>query len=135
MIAAGAYLRSLRKAKGFTQEALAAKVGVAGNTIYRIESGRQEPLTNQIVKLMAALDARAEDLAELLDSTGESTERAEQLAARAVLAANAALDSAETKASTEAKEDAAALLRRLAALVESGEITADQLVRELQPPA
>lgn len=68
MIAAGAYLKTLRKAQGMTQEGLAAAIGTTGNTIYRIEAGRQEPLMEQIVNLLATLKGHAEDMAKLINN-------------------------------------------------------------------
>lgn len=62
----GAYLRALRKHQGWTQAKVADLVGVAGNTIYRIEAGRQEPETTQLAALLTVLGGRISDVQKLL---------------------------------------------------------------------
>lgn len=62
----GAYLRALRKHWGWTQGKVAEMVGVAGNTIYRIEAGRQEPETTQLAALLTVLGGRIRDVQRLL---------------------------------------------------------------------
>lgn len=107
MIAAGAYLKTLREAQGFTQEGLGEAVGVTGNTIYRIEAGKQEPLTAQIVNLLATLKGHAEDMAKLINDSNATRDDGQQKAVERLRAYAETAPPAERKA-------IAARLRRMA---------------------
>lgn len=48
-------LRRLREARGFTQEALAKKVGVSRAYLARLEMGRHDPPLSRLRKLAKAL--------------------------------------------------------------------------------
>lgn len=52
-------LKQARKASGYTQESLAAAIGVKKSTISGYESGNSEPDMDKIVKLMALLKVDA----------------------------------------------------------------------------
>lgn len=93
MIAVGAYLRALREAGGITQEELGAAIGVAGNTIYRIEAGQQEPKTAQIARILDKLKGKVEHVAALLKPEA-TTKDAERYAAEARAMTDAELDRA-----------------------------------------
>ena len=48
-------LKQLREAKGFTQDALAKKVGVSRAYLARLEMGRHDPPLSRLQKLAKAL--------------------------------------------------------------------------------
>lgn len=87
MKAVGAYLRALRESQGLSQGKLAEMVGVAGNTIWRIETGRQEPRADALAAILTALHGRIEhvqtlissDVATLLDGERLAQERLAEL--------------------------------------------------------
>jgi transcriptional regulator with XRE-family HTH domain len=58
---AGDLLRAMRQRKGWTQEQVAAKVGVVRNAVARWESGERLPSGEQIQALCFALGAREEE--------------------------------------------------------------------------
>lgn len=60
MKAVGAYLRALRESQGLSQGKLAEMVGVAGNTIWRIEAGKQEPRADALAAILTAVHGRIE---------------------------------------------------------------------------
>lgn len=85
MRAAGAYLKKLREAqKGLTQSKLGELVGVSGNTIYRIEAGRQEPEGRQLAFLLTLLHGQIEHFQQLLTNTSATPEEAYVLADKAL---------------------------------------------------
>jgi transcriptional regulator with XRE-family HTH domain len=104
----GAYVKALRKQHKMSQGQLAELVGVAGNTIYRIEAGRQEPQTEQLAALLTTLGGRIKDVRELL-STGATVDRADTLAQEALTE-----QTLLAMANTDPKR--AALLKRIAEL-------------------
>jgi transcriptional regulator with XRE-family HTH domain len=80
MQAAGAYIRVLRKHKKWSQAALGNKVGVTGNTIYRIERHDQEPEAATLGPLLMALGGRIEHFRQLLEDKQATKETGEALA-------------------------------------------------------
>lgn len=94
MIAAGAYLRALRDKKGVSQGKLGELIGVAGNTIWRIEKGKQEPQGAQMVALLAALDGRLDDMQRLLSDATATADDGERLAQFATQIEDGDLDAA-----------------------------------------
>lgn len=68
MRAVGAYLRALRENQGLSQGKLAEMVGVAGNTIWRIEAGKQEPRADALAAILTAVHGRIEHIQELISS-------------------------------------------------------------------
>ncbi len=113
LVAAGAYLQTLRKAQGLSQEGLGDRIGVTGNTIYRIEAGRQAPMMEQIINLLATLKGRAEDMAHLMRNA-QATENDGRTLAHERLQALAA------QASNEELQTVINRLRELADQIESG---------------
>lgn len=83
MIAAGAYLKALRTKTGLSQGKLAELIGVAGNTIWRIEAGKQEPGGGQLAALLTTLHGRVEDFQALIIDQKATAEDAERLAKQA----------------------------------------------------
>jgi transcriptional regulator with XRE-family HTH domain len=55
--------RSIRKARGFTQESLAEKINTTHATVNRWESGQHKPNFTDFYKLMQALEVSFEELA------------------------------------------------------------------------
>lgn len=104
----GAYVKALRAQHDMSQGRLAELVGVAGNTIWRIEAGRQEPQTEQLAALLTILGGRIKDVRELL-GVGGTKAKAKELAQEALTER-----SLLAMANTDPKR--AALLRRIAEL-------------------
>lgn len=104
----GAYVRALRTQHKMSQGKLADLVGVAGNTIWRIEAGRQAPQTEQLAALFTILGGRIKDVRELL-RTGTTKAKAKELAQEALTE-----QSLLAMANTDPQR--AALLRRIVEL-------------------
>lgn len=79
----GAYIKALRKRRKLTQAKLGGMIGVAGNTVYRIESGRQEPETTQLAALLTTLGGRIKDVQRLLSGAASKAD-ADRLATEAL---------------------------------------------------
>ncbi len=58
----GASVKRLRNQRGWTQEGLAKRVGVAPNTIARIETGNRRPSLALLERLARALKVSIADL-------------------------------------------------------------------------
>lgn len=58
----GQHVRSLRLARGFTQEALAERAGLSPDTIRRLEAGGFSPSLATLVKMARGLDLRLSTL-------------------------------------------------------------------------
>jgi transcriptional regulator with XRE-family HTH domain len=82
-----AYLRVLREDQGLSREKLAEMIGVAGNTIWRIEDGRQEPGGAILLNLIATLRGSYEDVRRLLSDNDADTKAGELLAQQYLLEA------------------------------------------------
>ena len=61
----GARLKEIRKARGFTQEALAEKVDLTPQYLSRLESGHQSPSVKTVAKLAEALNVELWELFDL----------------------------------------------------------------------
>jgi transcriptional regulator with XRE-family HTH domain len=57
-------LKTLRRRRGLTQEALAAKAGLSRTYLARLETARQDPTLSTLVKLAKALGVRVAALLE-----------------------------------------------------------------------
>jgi transcriptional regulator with XRE-family HTH domain len=55
-------LKTLRRRRGLTQEALAAKAGLSRTYLARLETARQDPTLSTLVKLAKALGVPVADL-------------------------------------------------------------------------
>lgn len=55
-------LRSFRKAKGITQQAMAERMGIAQSAYCQLETGRYEPRLSTVEKAAVALGVKAEEL-------------------------------------------------------------------------
>jgi transcriptional regulator with XRE-family HTH domain len=61
----GARLKEIRRARGFTQEALAEKVDLTPQYLSRLESGHQSPSVKTVAKLAEALNVELWELFDL----------------------------------------------------------------------
>lgn len=75
-IAFGRHVRSLRRARGLTQDRLAASSGIAVDSVRRIEQGRFAPSLTTLVGLCRGLGLRMSTLFEAFE-VGERDEQAE----------------------------------------------------------
>lgn len=112
-VVTGAYLRALRVGRGFTQAEIAEAVNTTVNTIWRIEAGQQEPKAVLIVRLLASLGGRAEDLANLMANPNADELEAQKAAAESIRAA-------ALQATPEERRVLAERLRQLADDIASG---------------
>ena len=76
LIKVGAFLQTLRKEKGLTQEQLAEQVGVARRTVSRWETGSNLPDLDILLELA---DFYSVDLREILDGERKSEQMNEEL--------------------------------------------------------
>lgn len=63
----GKHVRSLRRARGLTQEVLAERSGLSADTIRRLEHGSFSPSLETLRKLCAGLDLRLSTLFEAFE--------------------------------------------------------------------
>ena len=63
----GPLVKSLRLVRGLSQEALALRVGIAPDTIRRVEHGRMNPTIATLRKIATGLDLRLSTLVSLLE--------------------------------------------------------------------
>ena len=61
----GRHLAGIRKARGLTQKAVAEAAGLGRVSLAKVEAGRVEPAFSTVVKLLAAMGARVQDLPDL----------------------------------------------------------------------
>ncbi len=81
----GRHVRSLRRARGLTQDQLASRSGLSADTVRRLEQGGFSPTLDTLRKLCAGLDLMLSTLFESLELGGarnESRELADLLATR-----------------------------------------------------
>jgi len=72
----GAYIQGLRKQRGLTQQALAAKAGVGQNYIWRVETGDiKRPSNHHMTALMRALQGNMEEVSRLMAQNGHDEEQ------------------------------------------------------------
>jgi transcriptional regulator with XRE-family HTH domain len=76
LVKVGAFLQTLRKEKGLTQEQLAEQVGVARRTVSRWETGSNMPDLDILLELA---DFYSVDLREILDGERRSEQMNEEL--------------------------------------------------------
>lgn len=74
----GRHVRSLRKARGLTQEQLARRAGLSSDTIRRLENATFSPSLNTLVSLSRGLELCLKTVLESLD-LGELRKRDELL--------------------------------------------------------
>src|SRR5437773_3051369 len=61
----GRHLALIRKARGFTQKAVAEAAGLGRVSLAKVETGKVEPSFSTVIKLLAAMGARIQDLPDL----------------------------------------------------------------------
>ena len=66
-------MKDLRRARGWSQSDLAARVGVSRNSIISIENGRFDPSLPLAFELAAAFDLRIEDIFQHKPKTDETS--------------------------------------------------------------
>lgn len=81
--AVGAYLQRLRQKKEMSRIQLATLVGTTETSLWRIESGKQEPRGPLLFALVQAVDGRIEDVQQLLFDDTATRDDADQLANQA----------------------------------------------------
>ena len=59
-------LKALRRAKGFSQEGLAAKCGIARSTLYRLEQGLDNPTLATMAAIAHQLDVSVGTIADAI---------------------------------------------------------------------
>ncbi|GGF28046.1 helix-turn-helix domain-containing protein [Hymenobacter cavernae] len=64
----GLVIKTLRKARGFSQEALAAEAGLDRTFLSQLETGRKQPSLLTILRLAAALQVQGSELFLLLQT-------------------------------------------------------------------
>jgi transcriptional regulator with XRE-family HTH domain len=113
----GKHVRSLRRARGLTQEALAERSGLSPDTIRRLEHGSFSPSLETLNKLCAGLDILLSTLfesyelgvrsesRELIDLLATRTPRELVLATRVLRTLFAELDEIAAEAKPAAEED------------------------------
>ena len=72
----GAFIKELRKEKGFTQEQLAEKLNVSGRTVSRWETGANMPDISLLVELAEFYDV---SISEIIDGERKSEEMKEEV--------------------------------------------------------
>lgn len=90
----GNKLRELRKAKGYTQQALAEKAGIDEKHLSRIENGKYFPTFTTLNKLLNALGATLDEVGLNLEEIKINTN---SLMAKALQILNSAKDDTELK--------------------------------------
>lgn len=81
----GKQIQKLRKAKGYTQQVFAEKIGLSTNYLSDIERGKRSPKIDKLVAIINALDCCADDVfADVIRSghkikTSRLSERLEKL--------------------------------------------------------
>jgi|GEM_PF-1758717 len=80
MTAVSSYLRVLREDRGLSREKLGEMIDVAGNTIWRIEDGRQEPGGAILLNLVRAVRGSYEDVRRLLSDDAADELKGRELA-------------------------------------------------------
>lgn len=78
--AVGAYLQRLRQKKELSRAQLATLVDVTETSLWRIESGKQEPRGTLLFALIKAVDGSSDDVQTLLFGADATVEDAELLA-------------------------------------------------------
>lgn len=71
----GKHVRSLRRARGLTQEHLATRAGLAADTVRRLEHGTFSPSLTTMVKLCEGLALRLSTLFESFELAAENESR------------------------------------------------------------
>lgn len=80
MIAAGAYLRTLREQLGLPREKVAALAGTNGSQLVRIESGEQETRGSLLAALIRAVKGNADQVMDLILDESATAEDGQRLA-------------------------------------------------------
>jgi len=82
MVAAGAYLRTLREARGLTRDEVAYQIGTNGVQVMRIEKGEVDTRGSLLMALARRVQANVDQLSRLLLDDKATAEDGQQLATR-----------------------------------------------------
>jgi transcriptional regulator with XRE-family HTH domain len=80
MLAAGAYLQTRRKMAGLTQEEVARTLGVSSKAISDWETGKYDPSSETMARLLPLIQASAEDVMRLLAEPNATREDGQRVA-------------------------------------------------------
>jgi transcriptional regulator with XRE-family HTH domain len=73
MLAAATYLRTLREARGLSQDEVGRRIGVAGKSVYEWERGNTDLGATKLAKFIRIVQGSGEDIISLL-TLGDGTE-------------------------------------------------------------
>jgi transcriptional regulator with XRE-family HTH domain len=107
MVAAGAYIRTLREKRKFTREAVAKLADTSVSQLVRIEAGEQDTRSSLLIRIVTVLQGKVEHIAELLAADSATADDGRALAERAVQV----IDEAGARPYLKTPEDVADLLR------------------------
>jgi transcriptional regulator with XRE-family HTH domain len=62
----GAFVKTRREAKGWSQQNLADFLSIGRDVVKRIEAGNSDPRASVVLRLLPVLDASAEDLRKII---------------------------------------------------------------------
>lgn len=82
MIAAGAYLRTLREGRGLTRDEVAYEIGTSGVQVMRIEKGEVDTRGSLLMALAKRVHANVDHISRLLLDEQATAEDGQQLAAQ-----------------------------------------------------
>jgi transcriptional regulator with XRE-family HTH domain len=122
MLAAGAYLQARRKMAGLTQEEVARALGVSSKAISDWETGKYDPSSETMARLLLLIHANAEDVMRLLAEPNATREDGQRVAKRR---ADAQPDNAA--AARDQLDAAIDLARQLNTALEEGTEEAQQI--------
>ena len=104
LIAAGRYLREIRRLRGLSRVALAADLGISDDQINRMEQGRNAMLGPTLLRLITRIDGSYAEVVNLLDLPDEpAVEEAAAIRARGWVTREATLGNDLTPAETTAE--------------------------------
>lgn len=86
MVAAGAYIRTLRERRDLTRDVVAERAGTSVSQLVRIEAGEQETRGSLLLAIVAAVQGNAQHVADLLLSESATAGDGRELAEQAYLA-------------------------------------------------
>jgi transcriptional regulator with XRE-family HTH domain len=104
-VAVGAYLQVLRESRKMSRAALAERVKASENTIWRIESGRQEPGGVLLISMTEEIQGSLDDIKALVCKKNASAEYGKQLAEKRIRALDGEIRESPTSYHLPASQD------------------------------
>lgn len=80
MIAAGAYIRSVREGRGMTRAELASLLETTETQLFRVESGQQDTRGSSLMRIVSAIGANIKHVYDLLMDESSTAEDGQRLA-------------------------------------------------------